>query len=101
MKISHTDGDISDYLTGNFPNSMGIIPTNPNEYYSLFSQIQINIIYLLTSRFSKGVNDILSKIIQGLINEIATLLSIMYNKSLLSWDHYFSFSLMILPTLLN
>ena len=35
-KIPHTDGDISDYLTGNFPNgTTDIIPTNLNEKKSI------------------------------------------------------------------
>ena len=42
----------------------------------------INIVYQLKSGFSKGANDISSKIIKGLINEKATPLSVVFNKPL-------------------
>lgn len=72
-KIPHADGDVSDFLRGNFPNSMGIINTDHNEI--------INIAKLLKSSSSKGADDISSTVVKGLIAEISSPLSIIFNKS--------------------
>ena len=54
IKFIKTPGDISDYMSGNFSKSMGIIDTNSDEI--------IRTVNLLKSSVSKGVDDISSVI---------------------------------------
>jgi hypothetical protein len=63
QKIPTVNGDISDYLTGDFQKSIFISGTDPSEI--------INIVKALKSSSSKGSDGISSKIIKEVINEIA------------------------------
>ena len=72
-KISKTHCDISDYMSGNFSKSMGIIDTNSDEI--------IRTVNLLKSSFSKGADDISSVVTRKVINELSLPLSIIFNKS--------------------
>ena len=67
-KIKKIRGDISDYMSGNFTKSMGIIDTNSNEI--------IRTDNLLKSSFSKGADDISSVVRKKGINELSLPLSI-------------------------
>ena len=73
-KIPYAIGDVTEYLTGQYPNNMFIEGTNENEI--------INIVIMLKSSFSKGNDDISSKIVQNVIMEIASPLSMVLNVSL-------------------
>ena len=73
-KISYSIGDVNEYLTGKYPNSMFIVGTNENEI--------INIVTMLISSFSKGKDDIASEIVTNVIMEISSSLSMVFNVSL-------------------
>ena len=66
-------GYSSDYMSGNFSKSMGIIDTNSDEI--------IRTVNLLKSSFSKGADDISSVVTKKVINELSLPLSIIFNKS--------------------
>ena len=63
-KIPSAIGDITEYLTGQYTNSMFIVGTNENEI--------MNIVIMLKSSFSKGNDVISSKIVKHVIMEIAS-----------------------------
>ena len=73
-KIPPVLGDISEYLSGVYPNDM--IVTNTD-------QKNVNIIYALKSSESKGVHDISPRIVQDVDIAILVSLSAVFNKSFL------------------
>ena len=71
QKIPCEIGDDTDYLTGQYPNSIFIVDTNGKEI--------INIVMPLKCSFSKGINDISSKNVSDVIMEIARQLSVIFS----------------------